>query len=142
MSIFLAKALANSVIQLGISFKLYWTMVVIGAAVYIINVVVCDKEISRALHKIFLTRSLLITKSNWSSKLFFQTRLYLYSPVSVESPIIITGATEVFESLFRSYGILATQVCGCVTSSHFGVVIASESPYAFPHGFLFKKLSW
>ena len=39
-------------------------MVVIGAAVYIINVVVCDKEISRALHKIFLTRSLLITKSS------------------------------------------------------------------------------
>ena len=107
----------------------------------IINVVVCDKEISRAPHKIFLATSLLITKSNRSSKLFFQTRLYLYSPVAAESPIIITGAREVFENFFRSRGILATQVCGCVTSSHFGVVIASESPYAFPHGFLFKKLS-
>ena len=39
-------------------------MVVIGATVYIINIVVCDKEISRALHKTFLTRSLLKTKSN------------------------------------------------------------------------------
>ena len=140
MSIFLAKVLANTVIQLGISFKLYWIMVVIGAAMYIINIVVCDKEISRALHKIFLTRSL--TKSNWSSKLFFQTRLYLYSPVAVESPFIITGAREVFESFFRSYGILATQVCVCVTSSSFGVVIASESPYAFTHSFLFRKLPW
>ena len=47
-------------------------MVVIGAAVYIINVVVCDKEISCALHKIFLTRSLLIANQidlqNYSSK--------------------------------------------------------------------------
>ena len=84
----------------AISFGWFWSTLLVPQCI-ITNDLVCDKELSRAHYKAFLTRSSLIPKLSASLKEFLQTTSVpsQTSQFLNKSPTILIGAVEFFKNL-------------------------------------------